>query len=143
MRYAGVLFGAILAITSIVVSGQTFDTTDLSGQELYDRYCSACHGAEARGDGPVAATLNKPVPNLRRLVAAGGAFPAAAIREAIDGRSMVIAHGTRQMPIWGYEFWVEEGADITAERDAREIINRLVRYLESIQDAPEDARRVR
>jgi hypothetical protein len=37
------------------------------------------------------------------------------------------------MPVWGYEFWVEEGADITAEREARELVRRLVLYLESIQ----------
>ena len=37
------------------------------------------------------------------------------------------------MPVWGYELWVEEGADITAESDARELIRRLVAYLESIQ----------
>ena len=59
------------------------------------------------------------------------------------GDSMVIAHGTRQMPIWGYEFWVEEGADVTAERDAREIIDRLVDYLESIQEPADGGRRFR
>ena len=133
MRAQLVALAVAVAFAPALASGQTFDALDLSGQELYDRYCSACHGAEARGDGPVAATLNKPVPNLRRL-SANGVFPAAMIREAIDGRSMVIAHGTRQMPIWGYEFWVEEGADIMAERDAREIINRLVGFLASIQE---------
>jgi hypothetical protein len=46
---------------------------------------------------------------------------------------MAISHGTRQMPVWGYEFWVDEGADIVAEQNAREIINRLVVYLESVQ----------
>jgi hypothetical protein len=80
------------------------------------------------------------VPDLTRLSGQGGAeFPAGAIRDAIDGRSMAISHGTRQMPVWGYEFWVEEGADVVAERTAREIINRIVVYLESVQavDEPE------
>jgi hypothetical protein len=43
------------------------------------------------------------------------------------------AHGTRQMPVWGYEFWVEEGGDVTAQRAVREAINKLVEYLRSVQ----------
>jgi mono/diheme cytochrome c family protein len=117
---------------------QTFESLDFSGEELYLRYCAACHGADGRGTGPVARTMNKRVPDLTRL-ASGGSFPAAGIRDAIDGRSMAVAHGTRQMPVWGYEFWVEEGADIEAERAARELINRLVAYLESIQAADDGA----
>ena len=114
---------------------QTFEPLDLSGEELFMRYCAACHGTDARGTGPVARTMNKTVPDLTGLAdRAGGEFPALSIREAIDGRSMAVAHGTRQMPVWGYEFWVEEGADIVAERTAREIIDRLVAYVASVQE---------
>jgi mono/diheme cytochrome c family protein len=113
---------------------QTFKPLDLSGGELFERYCAACHGNEARGDGPVAGSLNKRVPDLTRLAQeAGGEFPAARVRDTIDGRAMVLAHGTRQMPVWGYEFWVEEGADIVAEDSSSEIIARLVAYIESLQ----------
>ena len=113
---------------------QTFGLTDLSGAELFERFCAACHGPEAHGDGPVARGLATAVPDLTRISERnGGEFPAEAIRETIDGRSPVLAHGTRVMPVWGYEFWVEEGADITAERDARDLVRRLVAYLESLQ----------
>jgi hypothetical protein len=81
--------------------------------------------------------MSKLVPDLTQLTANTDEFPAMAIREAIDGRSMAIAHGTRQMPVWGYEFWVEEGADIVAESTAREMIDRIVVYLESVQASPE------
>jgi hypothetical protein len=37
------------------------------------------------------------------------------------------------MPVWGYEFWVEEGGDVTAQRAVREAINKLVEYLRSVQ----------
>jgi hypothetical protein len=37
------------------------------------------------------------------------------------------------MPVWGYEFWIEQGGDVTAERDMREIITRLVDYIRSLQ----------
>jgi hypothetical protein len=128
----------LLGLVTLAVGGmglaQTFEPLDLSGEELFMRYCAACHGSDARGTGPVAQTLNKVVPDLTGLAERyGGEFPAAAIRDAIDGRSMAISHGTRQMPVWGYEFWVDEGADIVAEQNAREIINRLVVYLESVQ----------
>lgn len=114
--------------------GQTFGALDLSGAELFERYCAACHGNEARGNGPVAASLNKLVPDLTVLARnAGGEFPAFRVRETIDGRAMVMAHGNRQMPVWGYEFWVEEGADIVAEDSAKAIIDRIVAYVESLQ----------
>jgi mono/diheme cytochrome c family protein len=119
---------------------QTFEPLDLSGEELFMRYCAACHGADARGTGPVARTMSKRVPDLTLLTGPDGEFPAMAIREAIDGRSMAIAHGTRQMPVWGYEFWVEEGADVVAEGSAREMINRIVFYLESVQSARNQSR---
>lgn len=117
-----------------VAAAQTFQLTDYSGAELFQQFCAACHGAAAHGDGPVAATLNVMVPDLTRLTEShGGRFPVAEVRGMIDGRSLIAAHGTRTMPVWGYEFWVTEGADRQAEGEARQIINRLVMYLESIQ----------
>ncbi len=38
------------------------------GQELWERSCWQCHGAEARGDGPAAAALTSDVPDLRGRV---------------------------------------------------------------------------
>jgi mono/diheme cytochrome c family protein len=136
--FIGRTLGALGLVAALgwaqAAGAQTFRSTDFSGEELFQRLCSACHGALAHGDGPVAGSLNKVVPDLTRLAARrGGNFPAAEVQEIIDGRSLVIAHGTRAMPVWGYEFWVEEGADVTAEKDTREIIRRLVGYLESIQ----------
>lgn len=107
---------------------------DYSGEELFQRFCASCHGESARGDGPVARGLATVVPDLTLISRRYGEFPAALIRESIDGRGVVItAHGTRFMPVWGYEFWVEEGADIVAEDQARETIDRLVEYLRTIQ----------
>jgi cytochrome c len=61
------------------------------------------------------------------------------MRAFIDGRSPVMAHGARAMPVWGYEFWIEEGADIEAETEARLLIDRLIEHLRSLQrpTAPE------
>jgi len=123
---------ACLSAAAPAAFGQGFAA--LSGADLFQRFCSACHGPEGRGNGPVASSLAVLVPDLTRLYQRhGDRFPAAEVREMIDGRSLVIAHGTRYMPVWGYEFWVEEGADVVAEEDARAMIDRLVDYLRSIQ----------
>ena len=34
----------------------------------------------------------------------GGRFPVAEIAAYIDGRTVVLAHGSREMPIWGERF---------------------------------------
>ncbi len=41
-------------------------TKDERGQTLYDRHCVACHGPLAKGDGPLAASLVTPVPDLSK-----------------------------------------------------------------------------
>jgi len=64
-----------------------------------------------------------------------------AVYEKIDGRQEVKAHGTREMPIWGYRYQpFPIGADQTANRnlpDAESMIRRrilsLIDYLNRIQ----------
>ena len=126
-------FTLLLGFYSAFAFAQPFGLEDLSGGELFGRFCASCHGESGNGDGPVAPTLNTIVPDLTRLSTADGDFAADMIRQTIDGRSVVVAHGTRYMPVWGYEFWVEEGADVMAEREARVLIDRIVAYLRTIQ----------
>lgn len=143
-RVAAVI--VVLAITVVAwflprgaAQPQLFRLADYSGEEIYQRFCASCHGTEGRGDGPVAASLNVVVPDLVTLSQRrGGQFPAAEVREIVDGRADVIAHGPRTMPVWGYEFWIEEGADSGAEMEARDAINRLVGHLAGIQLAEPD-----
>ena len=122
------LFSAVGA----AANAQAFDT--YSGQETYMRFCAACHGESGQGDGPVADGLPITVPDLTRLQKRrGDTFPEDALRKIIDGQEIVVVHGTRYMPVWGYEFWVEEGADEAAKERVEIIVDNLVDYLRSIQ----------
>ena len=135
MRPLLLIVAAFFASGSVTAQQNLFGLADYSGAELYQRFCSSCHGDEGRGDGPVSRTLTIPVPDLTQLYRQyGGRFPADELRETIDGRNLVIAHGARSMPVWGYEFWWEDGADAAAEETARATITRLLDYLQSIQD---------
>jgi mono/diheme cytochrome c family protein len=129
-----VLAGAVFAFDAVTLA-------DYSGEEIYLRFCASCHGDEAMGDGPVSRSLNVAVPDLTRIATRYGEFPAGLIRDVIDGRGIdTRAHGTREMPVWGYEFWIEEGADVAAQRAARDAINKLVEHLRSVQRGAEDVR---
>jgi mono/diheme cytochrome c family protein len=107
---------------------------DYSGQELFERFCASCHGTSATGNGPVAGALNVPVPDLTKIAARYGEFPVTVVRDVIDGRGIDMrAHGTRTMPVWGYELWVDAGGDVTAQNAVRQAIGKLVDYLRSVQ----------
>jgi len=107
------------------------------GEGEYLNSCAVCHGLEGKGDGPLAAMLTKRPADLTRLSDRnGGTFPYDRVVEIIDGRSVLQAHGTREMPIWGRQFlqtdiqqYGEKGGEIvTAER-----IRELADYLKTLQ----------
>lgn len=114
------------------VAAQSF--ADYSGRDLYMRFCASCHGVTGAGDGPVGQGMAVMVPDLTTLSRRyGGQIDTTRLREIIDGRAVVVAHGERTMPVWGYEFWVEEGADMEAEAAVRTIVDRLIAYLRTMQ----------
>lgn len=125
------------AVVFVAYGAKAFEAAslaDYSGEEIFGRFCAACHGDMAHGDGPVARSLGVMVPDLTRISQRYGGFPTQLVRDTIDGRgARVDAHGTRTMPVWGYEFWVEEGGDKAAQDQMRKTIAKLVDYLRSIQ----------
>ena len=100
--------------------------------QVFRTYCASCHGATARGDGPMAGELRKTPPDLTKYTRRnGGVFPAERLRQIIDGRG-VPAHGSREMPVWGDAFRsAREGLSPEA---AKARIDAVVRYLEAIQE---------
>lgn len=142
-RFGGSMLGGIaaLALGGAALAFDAVTLEDYSGEEIYLRFCASCHGSEGRGDGSVSRSLNVAVPDLTRIAGRYGTFPAGLIRDTIDGRGIDRqAHGAREMPVWGYEFWVEEGADVTAQRAARNAIDKLVEHLRAIQRGDDEWR---
>lgn len=122
----------LLTLLCLPAFAQAFD--EYSGQETFMRFCAACHGESGQGDGPVSEGLPISVPDLTRLrQRRGDSFPEDVLRKIIDGQETVVVHGTRYMPVWGYEFWVEEGADEAAKERVEVIVDNLVEYLRSLQ----------
>jgi mono/diheme cytochrome c family protein len=115
-------------------SGGSLPPAGESGAMLYRLNCASCHGAEGHGDGPVAKSMTVMVPDLTHIAARrGGRFPQEEVARIIDGLSPFAAHGTRQMPVWGYEFFDPRLDDEAARALADERVRRLVDYLASIQ----------
>lgn len=111
------------------------------GETEYMAQCASCHGAEGRGDGPVAEVLTQAPADLTMISSRyGGSFPEDAIYKVIDGRNMINPHGSRGMPVWGDRYFrlAAEAAqtvphDVDAQALAYGRITALVKYLESIQ----------
>lgn len=123
---------ACLAAASLRAAPMAEPLADYSGEQLYRRFCASCHGAGAKGDGPVAPMLKVMVPDLTQLARRqGGQFSAEKVREIVDGRAPVGAHGPRLMPVWGFEFEAQAEGGRAA---AQELVDRLVAYLRSIQE---------
>jgi cytochrome c5 len=128
----------IAACAAIALAGSAgthaHEVPDFAGAELYQHFCASCHGLAARGDGPVAASIKSKVPDLTRIAARhGGTFPTQQVRQKIDGQISMPAHGPRNMPVWGWEFYAIQGEDPARRERVVALIARLVDYLESMQ----------
>jgi mono/diheme cytochrome c family protein len=75
------------------------------GEMEYLSSCAACHGVDGNGKGPLSPELKSLPADLTILAKRNdGVFPVNAIYEVIDGRKSIKAHGTREMPIWGFRY---------------------------------------
>lgn len=109
------------------------------GQIEFRDHCAACHGLTGLGDGPIGPLLKTPAPNLAMISQRnGGKFPFERIYEIIDGRAVVAAHGSRDMPLWG-DRYLRDAKPVTPDQAAitrqavQERILSLVYYIGTLQ----------
>ena len=111
------------------------------GENEYMSNCAACHGADAKGAGPVAAVLSVKPSDLTKISKKfNGQFPEEHVYKVIDGREMMNPHGDTDMPVWGHRYMsmaYQKAGEVPHELDAQALafgrISSLVGYLESIQ----------
>ena len=137
MRPSAILLGYIL-VTIWLAAQVCLATEDRGGleqgQTYYIRYCASCHGPNGDGKGPVANVLSTKPADLRLLGERYGMpLRAERLREFIDGRSFIAAHGTRDMPVWGERFNEVPVEGPAREKMIKDRIEKMLAYLQSIQ----------
>lgn len=105
-----------------------------AGEQIFMQYCSTCHGADAKGAGPLTELMLAKPADLTQLAANNdGVFPMLNVIHVIDGRTGLRAHGS-PMPTYGNIFKAEaKGGDYAEEVAARGRILSVAYYLERIQ----------
>jgi mono/diheme cytochrome c family protein len=126
--------GLALACLALVPSARAAD--DDPKHAVYVRYCGACHGPNAKGDG-IAGTLMTPKPPDLTVLAKKnqGEFPFMRVMRVIDGRDTVRAHGDPTMPVWGEVFSADAAGSSLGERiEVQGKLMLLTDYLRSVQE---------
>jgi len=137
MRYL-LLLGALLSVACVAAGGLAVDQTQFppnytpSGEQTYKQYCGACHGADAKGKGPLAPLLITRPADLTTLAKRHmGKFPYDYVTSVLEFGPGVAAHGSSDMPTWGPIF---RHFDNQNERVVRQRIRNLCDYLASLQE---------
>lgn len=137
MRSARWAAACLALFLVLIMSGEPRAQDEHAGLTEYELACMSCHGVEGRGDGPRAKTLKTPPADLTQISKLNsGQFPVDKIRKMVDGRADVMAHGPRDMPVWGERYRSAAAAEglENAEQTARNQIDALVSFLEAIQE---------
>lgn len=109
--------------------------TDL-GKLEYETNCAICHGPGGKGDGSLSTLLRTGATDLTQLARKNqGILPVTRMYEVIDGQG-VPSHGSREMPIWGRTYMVEDAQRLQEARgnyDAEALVRgRILTLLEYI-----------
>lgn len=74
---------------------------EVGGPKLFQNYCAVCHGRDAKGNGPAAPALKTAPADLTLLSKNnGGKFPDSRVFNILTNPEE-LAHGSKDMPIWG------------------------------------------
>lgn len=118
----------------------TAQTVNDPGKIEFANNCAACHGIDGKGNGPLGNLLQRSPPDLTLLAKNNnGVLPMNRLYEVMAGEG-VPSHGSRDMPIWGKEYLVEESQRLREARGAydapavvRARILTLLEYVARIQ----------
>ena len=102
-----------------------------SGEAMFKQYCVTCHGADAMGNGPLAASLKTPPADLTTLAKRhGGKFPYDYVTNVLRFGPGPSAHGSSDMPAWGpiFRYFNKDGEKVVQKR-----IKNLCDYLATLQ----------
>lgn len=111
--------------------GRSPSRDPFEGAEIFRDYCASCHGATGSGHGPASVALRHAVPDLTRISQRnGGVFPFQRVKEIIEGKDPgPLAHGNREMPIWGPVFH-----EVESDQDLGEIrLDAITKHVEAMQ----------
>lgn len=104
------------------------------GKVTFERYCVACHGTAAKGDGSLSQDLRVPVPDLTEIANRNaGSYPFDRVTRIVTTAEVVRGHGTVEMPAWGPALARTEGIE---EKAVETAIRNLNHYLWSLQSPP-------
>jgi mono/diheme cytochrome c family protein len=106
-------------------------TNPTDGKQMYASYCAPCHGADARGNGPVATALKTPPTDLTLLSRMNhGKFPSTHVLGVLQSGADIPSHGTPDMPVWGP---ILARMNQSQSHESLLRMSNLSRYLESMQ----------
>jgi mono/diheme cytochrome c family protein len=133
---------ALFALTIVFVAGAasaqqaSFDP----GKQEFGSNCASCHGMDGKGNGPLGEWLRKSPPDLTQLAKKNqGVLPINRLYAVIDGAG-VPSHGSRDMPVWGREYRIDDAQQLREARgqyDSTELVRArilvLLEYISRIQ----------
>jgi len=137
MKMRRLILPGLLLVAACAASAQPIDDTlpptyVPTGQQMFKQYCAACHGSDAKGQGPIAAVLKTPPPDLTSLAKRHmGKFPYAYVKSVLEFGPGPTAHGSSDMPTWGPIFRFNDKQN---ERVVQQRIKNLCDFLASIQE---------
>lgn len=110
------------------------------GKQEFTENCASCHGIDGKGNGPLGELLRKSPPDLTQLAKKNqGVLPINRLYAVIEGAN-VPSHGSRDMPVWGREYQIDNAQmmreargqyDAAAMVRARVLV--LLEYISRIQ----------
>jgi mono/diheme cytochrome c family protein len=131
-RYALLLPVLLLSAASTATAA-----TEKIGEKEFQTNCAACHGMDAKGNGPMVEWLTVKPKSLRTLAKRNsGVFPWQRVYGILAGTEAVKLHGPTDMPVWGGRYaekTIREEGEYSSD-NVRGRILELVFYLATIQE---------